>query len=49
MSKKNYCYVDETRQNTLGKLFVVSVVLVTKDREDLIKVIKKLEVDSGKY
>ena len=33
VTKKIYCYVDETGQDTKGKLFIVSIVVVGKDKD----------------
>lgn len=46
--QKLYCYVDETGQDTQGKLFIVSVVVTQKDREEIYKLLEKIEQDSGK-
>lgn len=49
MTKKLYCYVDETGQDTKGKFFLVALVL--KDNESLLDLEKKLigiENRSGK-
>jgi hypothetical protein len=43
-----FCYVDETGQDTLGRLFVVSVLIVTTDRDALIAELEKIERLSGK-
>jgi len=46
--KKIYCYVDESGQDTKGDLFVVSVVLTQKERDEFQKQLEKLEKNSGK-
>jgi len=46
--KKLYCYVDETGQDTQGKLFVVSVVVASNERDALMKLCEKIEKESGK-
>lgn len=47
--KKVYCFVDETGQDTLGKFFLVTVVIKDSDKlENLGKQIEKLEKASGK-
>lgn len=33
--RKCYCYVDETGQDTKGSLFLVSVVIVQSDRNEI--------------
>jgi len=44
--KKIYCYVDETGQDTKGKLFLVSVVLADKEKDELFKLCEKIEKES---
>lgn len=47
--KKLYCYVDETGQDTKGKLFLVSVVLQDIGRvSDLRSKLRDIERESGK-
>lgn len=46
--QKLYCYVDETGQDTMGKIFIVSVVIVEKDREKIEEELIKIEKDSKK-
>lgn len=49
MSRKYYCYVDETGQDTRGEFFLVSVVLVqATPREKLKNKLLRLEARSGK-
>lgn len=40
--KKLYCYIDESGQDTLGKLFVVSIV-ISRNKEGLEKQLIKIE------
>jgi hypothetical protein len=47
-TEKLYCYIDETGQDTKGRLFVVSVVVAKRDRDELVGVLEQLERDSGK-
>src|SRR5258705_11187532 len=47
-TKKLYCYVDESGQNTSGKVFVVSVVVTKEEREELLFICEQLEMSSGK-
>ncbi len=48
-SKPNlYCYVDETGQDTLGRLFIVSVVIAATEREALVEELENIERFSGK-
>ncbi len=44
---KLYCFVDETGQDTLGKLFVVVAVMVDDDRDRLRTFLRQLEKSSG--
>jgi hypothetical protein len=46
--QKLFCYVDETGQDTLGALFVVSVVVATQDRDRLRGALESIERASGK-
>jgi len=46
--QKLYCYVDETGQDTKGKLFLVSVVITRSERERLRNKLRKIEQVSGK-
>lgn len=43
-----YCYVDETGQDTLGRLFIVSVVIAAADRDSLVAGLEHIERLSGK-
>ena len=45
---KLYCYVDENGQDTLGRIFVVSVVAIEKQRDELLAVCEQLEQVSEK-
>jgi len=47
-TKKLYCYVDETGQDTKGALFVVSVVIAQKERDEIIELLEKIEKETGK-
>ena len=46
--QKLFCYVDESGQDTLGKVFIVSVVVVGDDRDELLRVCEEIEKESGK-
>jgi hypothetical protein len=47
--QKLYCYVDETGQDTKGKLFLVCVIILTKgEREDIEKRLFDIEKETGK-
>lgn len=49
IKQKLYCYVDETGQDTEGKLFLVAVVLKKiEDLEILEKKLEKIEESTGK-
>jgi hypothetical protein len=45
---KIYCYVDETGQDTGGKLFIVAVVVAQQDREETRKLLEEIEQRTGK-
>ena len=49
MTEKIYCYVDETGQDTMGKLFIVVAIVIEKEREVLIKGLENIETQSGKH
>jgi hypothetical protein len=46
--KKLYCYVDETGQDTGGKLFIVSIVIADTDRDQIVKQLELIEQSSAK-
>lgn len=46
--KKLYAYVDESGQDTKGLVFVVSVLILEKEREKISEELKKIETESGK-
>lgn len=46
--QKLYCYVDESGQDTKGVLFLVALVIVAKERDDLRKLLRQIEKRSGK-
>lgn len=46
--QKLYCYVDETGQDTKGKLFIVVVVIAPTNRDELQNQLIKREKQSGK-
>lgn len=48
MPQKYYCYVDESGQDTTGKLFVVSVIIEREDRNDVISVCEEIEKETKK-
>lgn len=45
---KVYVYVDETGQDTRGRLFVVAVVVISSNRDRLRKELQKIEGRSGR-
>lgn len=36
VTQKLYCYVDETGQDTKGKLFIVVAIVIEKEKDELI-------------
>jgi Protein of unknown function (DUF3800) len=50
MSKsKCYCYVDETGQDTVGRFFLVSIILTSQTKKDYLEtVIEEIESRTGK-
>jgi hypothetical protein len=48
VAKKLYCYVDESGQDTEGQFFVVAVLVTADDREELRRILEKIENESGK-
>ena len=47
-TEKIYCYVDETGQDTLGKMFLVAVVLIAKEKAKIEKQLLFIEHESKK-
>lgn len=47
-TEKLYCYVDESGQDTKGRLFIVSVIITKDDRDEICNLIEELEKRSGK-
>src|SRR5947208_1431002 len=45
---KLYCYVDETGQDTLGKLFIVVSIVVENNKEGILTFLEEAEKKSGK-
>ncbi len=45
---KLYCYVDETGQDTKGKLFIVVAVIVGEEKNEVEKYLESIEEQSGK-
>lgn len=48
VKQKLYCYVDESGQDTKGDIFIVSIVVTGKERDDLLRVCEDIEEKSGK-
>lgn len=46
--QKLYCYVDETGQDTGGRLFLVSVVITEKEQQELRKKLEMIESQNKK-
>lgn len=46
--QKLYCYVDESGQDTRGRLFVVGVVVTGAERNQLREMCERIEEESGK-
>lgn len=46
-SRRIYCYVDETGQDTEGRIFIVTIV-VPKNRDELLQYLERVEIQSGK-
>ncbi len=46
--QKLYCYVDESGQDTKGRFFVVSVVVLEENRNQMLQELEKIETESGK-
>lgn len=48
MTHKLFCYVDETGQDTQGRLFIVAIVVTESERDALRKQCSAIEFGSGK-
>lgn len=48
VKQKLYCYVDENGQDTKGDIFIVSVVVTGKERDELLTLCEEIEQKSGK-
>lgn len=48
MVTKLYCYVDETGQDTIGKLFIIVSIVVDNEREEILTILEEAEKKSGK-
>lgn len=48
VKQKLYCYVDENGQDTKGDVFIVSIVVTGKERDELLTLCEEIEVESGK-
>lgn len=49
IKQKLYCYVDENGQDTKGNVFIVSVVVTGKERDELLTLCEKIEKESSKH
>lgn len=47
-TKKIYCYVDETGQDTMGTLFLVSIIVAEGEHDSLREKLQEIEHASGK-
>lgn len=45
---KLYCYVDESGQDTEGRLFIVGGVITTQERDELTALCEQIERNVGK-
>lgn len=45
---KFYCFVDESGQDTLGKFFVIAILVVKDSKDDLTISIENIEAETGK-
>lgn len=45
---KLYCFVDETGQDTIGRLFIVAIVLTDNGQNELEALLEKIEATTGK-
>ncbi len=45
---KLYCYVDENGQDTKGRIFIVSVVIIEEKRDELLKFCEEVEEETRK-
>ena len=43
LAPKTYCYVDETGQDTKGAYFLVSIVVVSENRDELLAELEAIE------
>jgi len=46
--QKFYCFVDESGQDTKGGIFIVTVVVLEEDREQVIRFCEDLEIQTRK-
>ncbi|HBQ51251.1 hypothetical protein A3B42_01785 [Candidatus Daviesbacteria bacterium RIFCSPLOWO2_01_FULL_38_10] len=49
IKQKLYCYVDENGQDTKGDIFIVSIVVTGKERDELLTLCEKIEEESAKH
>lgn len=48
MVTKLYCFVDETGQDTIGKLFIIVSIVVDNEKEEILTFLEEAEKKSGK-
>lgn len=48
MVQKLYCYVDESGQDTIGKLFIIVSIVVDNEKEGILTSLEEAEKKSGK-
>lgn len=48
MTQKIYCYVDETGQDTLGRFFLVAIVITGEEREGMLRKLEVIEKETRK-
>lgn len=47
-AQKLYAYIDESGQDTAGRMFVVGIVVFEKERENIAQELERIEEESGK-
>ena len=47
-AQKLYAYVDESGQDTAGRIFVVGIVVLEQEREKIAQALEHIEERSGK-
>src|SRR5947199_1122888 len=49
VAQELYCYVDESGQDTEGRLFIVSVVITSQEKQLLEERLELIEQETGKH